>query len=60
LREKVIKLGLIPGFARLRRVNYYNSTALKNYVQKAENALITLNNNISESARKGAKEFLGQ
>ncbi len=60
VRNKVIKLGLIPGFARLRRVNYYNSTALKNYVQKAENALITLNNNISESARKDAKEFLGQ
>ncbi len=60
LGNKTFQQGLMPEFARLRRVNYYNNTSLKDYVLKSENALIALSQELRESARKGAKEFLGQ
>ena len=60
LGNKTFQQGLMPEFARLRRVNYYNNTSLKDYVLKSENALIALSQELRESARKGAKEFFGQ
>lgn len=60
LGNQTFQQDLMPEFARLRRVNYYNNTSLKDYVLKSENALISLSQELRESARKGAKEFLGQ
>lgn len=60
LGNQTFHQGLMPEFARLRRVNYYNNTSLKDYVLKSENALISLSQELRESAGKGAKEFLGQ
>lgn len=60
MRNQVYQKGLMPTFERLRHANYYNSASLKDCVQKSESALINLNNELSNSAKKGAKEFLGQ
>ncbi|MBQ8517059.1 MAG: hypothetical protein IJ498_05720 [Akkermansia sp.] len=60
MRNQVYQQALMPEFERLRRANYYNSAALKDCVLKSENALIALNNEQSNSARKEAKEVLGQ
>ena len=60
LGNQTFQQGLMPEFARLRRVNYYNNTSLKDCVLKAENALMALRQELRESARGGLKEFLGQ
>lgn len=60
LGNQTFEQGLMPEFARLRRVNYYNNTSLKDCVLKAENALMALRQELMESARSGLKEFWGQ